>query len=105
MSDLMWEDRHMRFKSFMRPVAAITFTLLCVLCAIARPVLAQSDDAASSPDSKQPTLQLSGPLSFGNVPVGSTSASQTETATDPSSKKKIKISNVSVSGEFTITSD
>ena len=52
----------MRLKSFVRSFAALTFVLLFLMGALARPVLAQSEDAASSPDSKQPTLQLSGPL-------------------------------------------
>ena len=96
----------MRFKSFVRSLAALTFALLFLMGALARPVLAQSDDAASSPDSKEPTLQVSpGALSFGAVVVGHTSTPQTETASDPSAKKKIKITNVSVSAGFTITTD
>ena len=96
----------MRCKSFVRSLATFTFALLLLMAALARPVLAQSteaDDEASIPDAKA-TLQLSGPLDFGNVTINTTSTSQTETATDPS-KKKIKVLNVSVSDGFTITSD
>ena len=89
----------MGFKSFMRSVAALTFALLLV--ALARPALAQSDQS----DQKQPTLQLSpGELDFGSVTVGETSATQTETATNPATNhKKIKVHSISASAGFTIT--
>src|SRR5271156_3613080 len=49
----------MRFnKSFARSLAGLTFSLLLLLAAFARPALAQSDDA-SSPDSKTPFSKLS----------------------------------------------
>src|SRR6202046_3903520 len=98
----------MGFKSFFRSLAALTFAILFLMGAFARPVLAQSEDdnAASSADSngQQPTLQLSpGDLTFGDVTVGQTSASQTETATNPSTHhKKIKAEGVTVSAGFTI---
>src|SRR5229473_2545953 len=96
----------LRLKLSTRALAGLTFLMLFLLTAFAQPALAQSDDAASSPDAAQPTLQLSGPLSFGNVAVGATSPSQPEIATNPSTHhKKIRISNVSVSTGFTITTD
>ena len=49
----------MRFnKSFARSLAGLTFSLLLLLAAFARPALAQSDDA-TSPDSKTPFSKLS----------------------------------------------
>src|ERR1700735_2896776 len=101
----------MGFKSFFRSLAALTFAILFLMGAFARPVLAQSEDdnAASSADSngQQPTLQLSpGDLAFGNITVGQTSASQTETATNPSTHhKKIKVEGVSVTAGFTVTAN
>jgi hypothetical protein len=95
----------MRVKSLIRSLAAITFVLLFVLSALARPVMAQSDDAVASQADSQPFLQLSGPLSFTNVPINTTSASQPEIATDPSGKKKIKVMAVTVSTGFTITNN
>jgi hypothetical protein len=96
----------LRLKLCTRSLVGLTFLMLFFLTAIAQPVPAQTAGEASSPDAGQPTLQLSGPLSFGNVAVGATSPSQTETATNPSTHhKKIKISTVSVDPGFTITTD
>ena len=59
MSDAFEEDSfYMRLKSLVRSFAAMAFALLFLMGALARPVLAQSDDdAASSPDAKGPMLK------------------------------------------------
>ena len=70
MSDALEEDCfYMRLKWLVRSFAAIAFALMFLMGAFARPVLAQSDDdAASSPDTKGPKLNVSKKtINFGNV--------------------------------------
>ncbi len=91
----------MRFRSFMRSIFGLAFLLLFLLNALARPALAQSDEA-SSPDVKHPKLKVSPkpPLSFGEETVGLTSPTQTVTLFNQSGSFAIPLTSIRVKAPF-----
>src|ERR1039458_2054251 len=87
-------------KSFTRSIAALSFSLLFLLAAFARPALAQSDDDAQMEFHASANSKLNFGLDFGDVVVGTTSPPQTVTVINRSSKKAIKVRDIIVRPPF-----
>src|SRR5579862_8922627 len=102
----------MRVKSFTRSLAAVTFVLLFLMSAFARPVLAQSSAegdlqfrVSSSKQFRSSSSKFKFGADFGDVIVGTTSAPETVGLINTNNKKTIKIKSISVSPPFSEVSD
>src|SRR6202166_202584 len=100
----------MRLNSFMRSLATLTFALLFLLAALARPVLAQSEGdlqfrASSSKQFRSSSSKIQLGADFGPVVVGTTSAPLSVGLINTNKKKTIKIKSITVSPPFSEVSD